>query len=107
MTASEKPIAVDGERAAGRQLVRVAHAHDQRAGAPHLGVQQADGVRLGVVGAEGIGADQLGEAAGLVRRRHHRRPHLVQHDRHARLGELPGGLRAGEAGADDVDWIAS
>ena len=32
-------------------------------------------------------------------------PHLVQHDRNAGLGELPGGLRAGEAGADDVDGV--
>ena len=31
------------------------------------------------------------------------RPHLVQHDRHAAPGQLPGGLAAGEAAADDVD----
>ena len=100
-----KAVAIDRERAAGRKLVAVAHRHDQRAGAPHLGVQQPDGVGLGIVGAEGIGADELGEVAGLVRRRHRRRPHLVQHDRDARLGELPGGLRAGEAAADDVNGV--
>ena len=57
-------VAVDGERAAGRQLVRVGRAHDQRAGAPHLLVQQADRVVRGIVGAEGVGADQLGQAVG-------------------------------------------
>ena len=98
-----KAVAVDRERAAGRKLMAVAHLHDQRAGAPHLGVQQADGVRLRVVGAKGIGADELGEVFRLVRRGHGRRPHLVQNDRNAGLGELPGGLRAGEAAADDVD----
>ena len=35
------------------------------------------------------------------------RPHLVQHDRHAGLRDLPGGLRAGEAAADDVDGFCS
>ena len=98
-----KSVAVDRERAAGRKLVAVAHRHDQRAGAPHLGVQQPDGVGLGIVGAKGVRADELGEILGLVRRRHRRRPHLVQHDRHAGFGELPGGLRAGEAAADDVN----
>ena len=103
VTSAEKPIAVDGERAAGRQLVLVAGRHDQRAGAPHLLVQQADGVGLGVVGAERVGADQLGEAVGLVRFGHAHGAHLVQHDGDAATGDLPGGLAAGEAAADDVD----
>ena len=98
-----KSVAVDRQRAACRKLVAVAHRHDQRAGAPHLGVKQPDGVRLRIVGAERIGADQLSEILGLVRRRRHRRPHLVQHDRHAGFGELPGGLRAGKSAADDVN----
>ena len=103
--ASEKPIAVDGERSAGRQPMRVAHLHDERAGAPHLGMQKADGVRFRVVGAEGIRADKLGKAAGLVCRRHHRRPHFMQHDRHAGFGELPGSFRSGKAGTDYMDGI--
>ena len=49
----------------------------------HLLVQQADGVVLAIVGAERIGADQFGQAVGLVRLGAARRPHLVQHDRHA------------------------
>ena len=70
--------------------------------AAHLLVQQADGVVLRIVGAEGVGADQLGQAVGLVRLGAAHRPHLVQHHGHAGLGELPGRLAAGEAAADDV-----
>ena len=68
-------------------------------------MQQADRIGLGVVGAEGIGADELGEAVGLVRIGAAHRAHLVQDDRHAGLGRLPGGFRAGEAAADDVDGL--
>ena len=100
-----KAVAVDRERAAGRHLVGVGRAHDQRAEPAHLGVQQADGVVVRVVGAERVRADELGEAVGLVRGGRAQRPHLVQHDRHAGLRELPGGLRAGEAAADDMDRL--
>ena len=57
-----KAVAVDRERAAGRHLVGVGRAHDQRAQPAHFGVQQADGVVGGIVGAERVGADQFGEA---------------------------------------------
>ena len=95
-------VAVDRERAARRQLVRVGGAHDQRAAAPHLLVQQADGVVLGIVGAERVGADQLGQPS--VR--------CASVPRSGRIscsttgtpaGRLPGRLAAGEAAADDVD----
>ena len=76
---------------------------DQRAGAAHLLVQQADGVVLGIVGAQRVGADQLGAVVGLVRLGRAQWPHLVQHDRDAGLRQVPGGLAAGKAGADDVD----
>ena len=56
-----------------------------------------------IVGTEGIGADQLGQPVGLVRLGLPLGPHLVQHDGDAAAGELPGGLRAGEAAADDMD----
>ena len=100
-----KAVAVDGERAAGRHLVAIAGPHDQRAGKPHLGMQQPDRIGLGVVGAEGVRADQLGKAVALVRLGAANGAHLVQHDRHARLGRLPRRFRAGEAAADDVDGI--
>ena len=90
------------ERAARRQLVRVGRTHDQRAGAAHLLVDHADRVVGGIVGAEGIGADQFGQRLGEVGLGAAHRPHLVQYDRHARLRELPGRLAAREAAADDV-----
>ena len=74
-------------------------------GGAHLPVQEADGVLLVVVGAEGVGADELGQGAGLVGGGAGRRAHLVQDDGDAGLGGLPGGLGAGEAAADDVDGV--
>ena len=96
-------LAVHGQRPARRQLVPIAHGQDQRAQPPHLLVQQAHGVAHGVVGAERVRADQLGQPVGLVRIGAAHRPHLVQHHRHAAPRELPGGLAAGEAAADDMD----
>ena len=97
-----KAVPVDGERAAGGNLVDVGRAHDQRIQPAHLLVQQADRVVAGVVGAEGIGADELGAAVGHVRFGRAHRAHLVQNHAHAALRELPGGFGAGEARANDV-----
>ncbi len=96
-------VAVDRQRAAGGQLVAVAGGHDERAGAPHLLVQQADGVAGGIVGAEAVGADQLGEVAGLVRLGLALGPHLVQDHGHAEARDLPRRLGPGQPAADDVD----
>ena len=68
-------------------------------------MEQADGVGRRVVRAEGVGADELGEAVGLVRLRAADRAHLVQDHGHAAPGDLPGGLRPGEAAPDDVDRL--
>ena len=54
---------------------------------------------------EGVAADQLGEAIGLVRGRHADGPHFVQGDADAALGQRPGGLAAGEAAPyDSGEW---
>jgi len=98
-------VAVDRERAAGRQLVRIGRLHDQRAGAAHLLVQQADRIVGRIVGAEGVGAHQLGQALGLVRLGAAHRPHLVQHHGHAGTGELPRCLAARETTAHHVDAL--
>ena len=100
-----KAVAIDRQRAAGGHLVGVGRAHDQRAQPAHFGMQQADRIVGGVVGAERIGADQFGEAVGAVRLGHPVRAHLVQHHADAGIGDLPGGFRAGEAGADDMDGV--
>ena len=99
-----KAVAVDRERAAGRHLVGVGRAHDQRAEPAHLLVQEPDGaLRSRIVGAERVGADQFGKLSGLVRGGRADRPHLVQHHGHAAARDLPGGLGAGEAAADDMN----
>ena len=97
--------AVDRQRAAGRQLVRIGLAHDQRTAAPHFLVQQADGIVLVVVGAEAVGADELGEALREVGLGHALGPHFVEHDPGAGFRRLPGRFGAGEAAADDVDGL--
>jgi hypothetical protein len=42
--------------------------------------------------------------SGLVRIGAAHGPHLVQDDRQAAPGDLPGGFRAGQAAADDMEW---
>ena len=69
-------------------------------------MQQADGVVGGVVGAERVGADELGQAVGAVRLGHPQRAHLVQDDANARIGDLPGGFRTGKAAADHMDGVS-
>src|SRR5205823_11531442 len=54
---------------------------------------------------ERIGADELGEAFGPVRLGHAHRAHLVEHERNAPHGDLPGGFRAGETTPDDMDGL--
>ena len=94
---------VDGQRPAGRDLVLVGAGHDERSATPQLRMQQADRVGLGVVRAEGIGADEFGAAIRQVRLRAAHGPHLVQDDRHPGHRHVPGGFRAREPGADHVD----
>ena len=102
-----KPVAIDGESAAGRYLIGVGRAHDQRPKPPHLGMQQPDGIIGSVIGAERIGADEFGERIGAMRLGHPGGAHFVQNYVHASISELPGRLRAGEACADDMDRVGN
>ena len=88
---SGEAVAVNGQRPAGRDLVGIGRAQDQRPERPHFLVQQADGVAVGIVRAERIRADELGEIPALMRLRAAHGPHLVENDRMAALGDLPGG----------------
>ncbi len=97
-------LAVDRESASRRQLVRVGSLHDQRAGTAHLLVQQADGIGLPFVRAEGVRADQLGKRRRLVRLGLALGAHLVERDRHAAARELPGRLAPGKAASDDMNF---
>jgi hypothetical protein len=96
-------VAIDRQRAAGRDLIRIGAAHDERAKLAHLGVEQPDRVVGGVIRTKRIGADELCETGGLMGLGHPVRPHLVQHDRDARVGDLPRSLGPGKAGADNMD----
>ena len=86
----------------------VARRHGRPPGAPdherverlHLPLQEPDRVG-GIVGAEGIRADELGASVRPVRDGRDARAHLDQPDAVPAPRELPGALRAGEAGADD------
>ncbi len=97
-------LSVDRERGTRGNAMLVAGAHDQRTERAHLLVEQPDRIVLGIVGAEAVRADHFGEPVGLVRRsRVAAAAHFAQADAHARFGELPGSLGAGESAADDVD----
>ena len=98
-----KAITVHRQRAAGRDLVGVGRPHDQRVHGPHLGKQQADGIGACVVGAERVGADELGQPVGVVGIGAAHRAHLVQHDRNTGARQLPGGFRSGKTATDDVN----
>ena len=97
-----EPLAIDGQRSAGRDARLIGGAHDDRAEPPHLLFEQADGV-IELVAAEGVAADELGELVGLVDGRRPHRPHLVENDPYAGGGGLPGCLAAGQPAADDGD----
>ena len=98
-----KAVAVHGQRAARRQLMGVGRRQDQGAAAAHLLMQQADGIVHGIVGAEGVGADQLRQTVGLMGLGAAPGPHLMQHHGDPGPGQLPGRLAAGEPAADHVN----
>ena len=100
-----KSVPVDRQRAARGNLVDVGGGHDDRAAAAHFGVEQADGVVFPVVRPERVGADELGEAFGLMRIGAAHRAHLVQNDGDAGLGRLPGGLGTGQSAANDMNGL--
>jgi hypothetical protein len=90
---------------ARRHLVRIGGAQDQRTALPRLLMQQPDRIALRVVGAERVGAHQLGEPGPDMRLGAAHRPHLVQHDRHPGARELPRCLAAGQPAADHMDGV--
>ena len=97
-------VAVDSERTAGGHTRRISCLHDDGAKAAHLFLEHADCI-LEARAAQRIAADELGKAGRLVRRRRLLGTHLVERDFRALLGRLPGGLTAGQAGADYDDFF--
>jgi hypothetical protein len=98
-----KSVAIDGERASGRHLMRIGTLKDDRAESAHLAMQDPDRVGRSVIGSEGIRADELGEVRSLVRSRGSGRPHFMQNHRNPGICRLPRGFGAGQASANDVD----
>jgi hypothetical protein len=67
---SREGLAVDGKGRACRYPMLVRGTHDQRAKRTHFLVEQANCIVFGIVGAETVRADHLGEPVGFVRRGH-------------------------------------
>ena len=80
--ASREQLAIDRERSAGGHARDLGGMHDERVEPPHLFLEQADGV-VQLVSAEGIAADELREAIGLVDFGRPDRPHFVDGDGNA------------------------
>ena len=99
---SRESIAVDGQRAPSRKPVLLGHFHHQTARCAHFPMDQAHGIALVVVGAEGVRADHLGEVASAVGEGAGLGPHLVQDHGDAKVRGGPGGFGARHAAADDV-----
>lgn len=102
-----KAIPIDGKSAAGGQLVLVGRTEDQRTGTAHFLVQQANGIVLCIIGAEGVRADEFGTAIGLVRIRAADWAHLMKDDRNTRRCKLPRSFRTSQASADDMNGFWS
>ena len=68
-------------------------------------MNHTDRIALGIVRAEGVGADKLCEAVGLVGVRAAHRAHFMENDGDAARGDLPGGFGTGEATADDMNGM--
>ena len=60
-------VAVHGERAAGGHRCGVGRAHDERVARASPSAAGRRRCCSSIVGAEGVGADEFGEAVGLVR----------------------------------------
>ncbi len=73
-----EPFAVHRQRRTSGHARDVGRAHDERPEPPHLFFQKTDSV-IELVTAEGVAADQFGEAVGVVHGCRPHRPHLVQH----------------------------
>ncbi len=81
----------------------IAGGHDQRAGAAHLFVQEADRIVLPIVGAERIRADEFSETIGFVGFGRARGAHFMKDDGNAGARDLMRGFRACKASSDNMN----
>ncbi len=96
-------IAVNRQRRARGQGVLVCRRHNQAVRLAHFPVEQADRVRLMVIRAEGIRANQLCQTVGLVGKGFLGRPHFVQNNGDVLGGDLVGGFATSQTATDNVD----
>ena len=92
-------VAVHRERVARRQRRRARATRMTSESSASISRFRSPTAFKRVVGPEGVGADELGEAVRLVRRRRDLRPHLEEPHAVPAPRELPGALGAREAGA--------
>ena len=105
VTARENPSRSTASAPPAGSRCASARSQDQRAGAAHLLMQQADRIVFPIVGPERVGADEFRKPVRLMRVGSAHRAHLVQNDLAARLRCLPGCLAARQSAADDVDYV--
>ncbi|NRP51556.1 hypothetical protein XMM354_003355 [Aliiroseovarius sp. xm-m-354] len=82
-------ITVHRQRTARGQAVFVGAGHDQAVGGTHFPMQQAHGVLLVIIRAEGVGADHLAQKPGLVGEGFDLGAHFVDDHRDACVRRLP------------------
>ena len=89
---------------AGRDGGGVGVEEEEGVGAAHLLLEEPGGGEFGF-GFEGVGADELGEVGGLVGLGGAVRAHFVEVYFATGRGGLQCGFGAGEATADDFDFL--
>ena len=104
MTSCGEDVAVDREGMSAGDAGLLRGLQQQRIEAAQFFFEQPGRGGFGLA-LERVAADEFGEAVGLVRRSGAHGAHLVEHARHSAAGDLPGGFRAGESAADDVDGL--
>ena len=96
-------VPVHRQRATRRDLMGIAHGHDERLHPPHFRMQQTDRIGLRIIRTERVGADEFGQPVGLVRISAAHRAHFMENNGHAEICGLPRGFRTGHTAADDVN----
>ena len=98
-----KSVAIDSQGTSGRHLVAIGSRHDDGIGASQFLVEQAHGIRGGIIRSERVGTYQFGKGVGPVSIAGAERTHLVEHGLPAPARDLPGGLAPRQATANDMN----
>ena len=95
-------VADHAEWQAWRKTRKLEEHRERRATYARIDYYPSD-VALRIIGAQRIRTDQFGAIVGLMGFGTTDRPHFVENDRDAGLGQLPGGFATGQAGTDHVN----